>query len=457
MTDHAPNTQLKALLVEAKLTYAATAHAVRAVAAEVGVTLATSKAAVHHWAAYGTTPEDATARYLAEALSRRLGRRITRTDLGLSSPPTTDGDSIRLGPNPVEVLTTIGEADVRRRRILTASAYSLAAAVLPLHDVRETAERTAAARRGATIGTTEVDAARTMVETFAALDERLGGQHGRTAWAQYLITDILPLCQAPARTEALHRQMLSVAASAAHLAGWRAYDSGEQGLAQHYYLQSYKLAVTSNEPGQGAFVLRTMAQQALKLHHPAQAVELATASLSRAAGAVPARVEALHHITHAHVAAHNGDQHAARNSVDRAHAALEAGRGEDVPPWSLAWGPPEGTVASRTAKVYQALGMHRHAADHHTRAAASRPVDTYARIIGLDLAAAAESHLALGNLEEACATWSRALDHLHGVRSARTRTAIADIRRDLAPFRARGVRCARELDERAATLLRKDR
>ncbi|MFI9078312.1 hypothetical protein ACIGW8_17810 [Streptomyces sioyaensis] len=58
-----------------------------------------------------------------------------------------------------------------------------------------------------------------------------------------------------------------------------------------------------------------------------------------------------------------------------------------------------------------------------------------------------------GQIERACATWNRALDHMDGVRSVRTHKAIARMRGDLARFRARGVRCAADLDERAIDFL----
>lgn len=231
MPKRTPNHQLKGLLDEARLTYESTARTIRAVAAELGEDLQTNKSGVHHWVSYGAVPEEPAARCLARALSRRLGRRITLHDLGVPSLTPREDDSIglALGPDPVEVLATIGEADVRRRRFLTASAYSMAATVLPLGYVEEMAERTAAARRGATVGAAEVTAVRDMVAMFTEMDERLGGRHGRSAFVQYLITDVAPLCRSRFHNEELRRRMLSVASSAAHLAGWKAYDSGEQG------------------------------------------------------------------------------------------------------------------------------------------------------------------------------------------------------------------------------------
>ncbi|WP_030825960.1 hypothetical protein [Streptomyces hygroscopicus] len=455
MPKHTPNTRLKDLLTEGKLTYESTASSVRAVAAELGEHLQTNKSAVHHWVSYGTVPDRPTAHCLAEALSRRLGRRITLQELGLPSPTPGEDDSIGLtfGPDPVEVLTTIGEADVHRRRFLTASAYSMAATVLPVGYVEEMAERTAAARGGAAIGAAEITAVRDVVRLFAEMDERLGGQHGRAAFAQYLIADVVPLCKARFHNGDLRRQMLSVASSAAHLAGWKAYDSGEQGLAQRYYLQSFALAVESGEPGQDGFVMRTMSQQGMKLHRPEHCLDLAASGLARAHDRVPAPAQALFHITHAHALAKTGQRRQAVAEIEAARAALDTGRGEQIPFWALAWGPPEATVVSRTAKVFEDLGDHKRAGQYYAHAAASRPVGTYARIIALDLVAAAESQLKQGGIEEACTTWNTAMEHMDGVRSVRTRKAVNRMRSDLAPFRARGVRCAAELEERAVEFL----
>ncbi|MFE7659745.1 hypothetical protein [Streptomyces celluloflavus] len=105
-----------------------------------------------------------------------------------------------------------------------------------------------------------------------------------------------------------------------------------------------------------------------------------------------------------------------------------------MPLWALSWGPPTATVHSRTAKVFETLGDRRRAAAMYG-AATSRPPGTYARIVALDLVAQAEMQAAEGSVEEACATWSRAIDHMDGVQSKRTRKAVGNMRRDLSRFR----------------------
>ncbi|MEV1241669.1 hypothetical protein ACIBO2_14895 [Nonomuraea sp. NPDC050022] len=157
---------------------------------------------------------------------------------------------------------------------------------------------------------------------------------------------------------------------------------------------------------------------------------------------------------HAHTLAKAGQRRSAIAETERARALIAAGQDADVPFWALAWGPPQGSVFSRTAKVFEALGDRANAAEQYARAAACRPTATYARIIALDLVAEGELHLSQGGIEQACATWTHAMDHMDGVASARTRKAVTRMRRDLSRFWARGLRCAIQLDERAIALLR---
>ncbi|MGW2866454.1 hypothetical protein [Streptomyces sp. NPDC001205] len=456
MTQRTANHQLKQLIDETGLAYDGVARAVRAVASESGQRLGTNKSAVHHWT-QGAVPDGTTPGYLAEALTRRLGRRITREDLGLGSPAGGEDESIglTLDFDPVATLTAIGEADVNRRRFLAASAYSLAAATLPLETVQEAAARTRTISGGAVAGHADVAAVRDMVKLFMDMDEKHGGQHGRSAFVQYLVTDVASLCRSRFASEDVRAEALSIASAGAHLAGWKAYDSGEQGLAQRYYLQSLALARASGIPGQDGFVMRTMSQQGMKLHRPEHCLALAATGWDRAKGRVDQQVEALFAVTHAHALAKTGQRQRALADVDRAHAALVAGAaaGDEVPFWALVWGPPAATVHSRTAKVFETLGDRPNSARSYATAAASRPGATYARIIALDLVAQAEQQAKQGGIEQACATWSRAIDTMAGVRSTRTLKAVRTLRSDLRPYRARGVRVAAELDEHARIFL----
>lgn len=279
------------------------------------------------------------------------------------------------------------------------------------------------------------------------------GQHSRSALVAYLRDDVAPLCRARFRNDEARRQMLSAASRGVQLLGWKSYDAGQQGLAQRYYLQSYALAAESGVRGQDGFVMRTMAMQGLKLHRPEYCQGLAETGLNRARGHVEAQTEALFRAVHAHALAHAGKRRAALAEADRASTLLVSACGDEVPFWALAWGPPAASVYSRTAKVHETLGDHQAAAAQYALAASARPAHTYARIVALDLVAGAEIHLKRGSIEQACATWHQAIDHMEGVRSVRIRKAISRMRSDLAPFRGRGLRIVADLDERARDFL----
>ncbi|MER7050418.1 hypothetical protein [Streptomyces jumonjinensis] len=453
MTTRTPNTKLRDAVAESGLTYAAVAREVRSVAAECGVTLRTNKSTVEHWIS-GVTPAGETVRFLAVALSRRVGRLLTPADLGLAVRQTDDESmGLSLAADPMEALMPMWKYELDRRRFLTTSAYSVAAAALPLSHVREIAGRSAAAQSGRVVGMAEVEAVRDMVRVFSEMDERHGGAHGRSALVQYLSDDVAALVRGRFRTDDVRRQMLSAASRGVHLLGWKSYDAGQQGLAQRYYLQSYSLAAESGIAGHDGFVMRTMAMQGLKLHRPEHCQALAETGLNRAKGKVDVQTEALFRVVHAHTLAKSDQRRAALAEAERARALLVSDCGDEVPFWALAWGPPAASVYSRTAKVHEALGDHLAASEQYERAARARPSGTYARIVALDLVAGAEMQLKRGGIEQACATWNRAMDHMDGVQSVRTRKAITSMRRDLARFHARGVRCAAELDERAVDFL----
>ncbi|UGQ14985.1 hypothetical protein LO772_16280 [Yinghuangia sp. ASG 101] len=384
-----------------------------------------------------------------EALSRSLRQPITRDDLGL--PGEDDDLGLAVGPDPINTLVELGSSDLNRRRFVTTAAFSVAASALPLQHAHALSERGAKARTGGVAGRSDVQAVRDMTRTFQEIDERHGGQHGRAALVQYLVSDVSALCRGRFATDEERRQMLSAAAVAVHLAGWKAYDAGEQGLAQRYYHQAYALAVESEVVGHDGFVLRTLSQQGLKIAAPGHSLALADSALDRARGKVDPDTEALFTVTRAHALAVTGQRRAAVHELARAHA-LADGPAEPPPFWATSWGPAKAVLHSRSAKILAHLGDAANAADAYGNAAASRP-DGFARIHALDLNGQAKMQLVAGGIEQACATWNRAMDSMEGVASTRLTDVVSGMRSALSPFHQRGVRAALQLEERAAAFL----
>lgn len=436
-------------MADAGLSYDQLARDVRAVAAESGDIVRTNKSAVAHWVA-GRLPNPQTSRYIAEALSRRLGRTLTVIDLGLCPPEPEQSQArlgLRLGSDPVDMLRRLGEADIQRRKLFTSAAYSVAAAALPLgvEQAIEYQQRTTGYRAGSP----EVAAVREMTEMYTRIDERHGGQHGRAAVVQYLTSDVAILCRASFRNARDRSAMLSAAAEVAYLCGWKAYDAGEHGLAQRYYLQAYQLTREADDEPHQAFILRILAHNGMDLRQPRHTLELADAAHGRVKGRVDPATESLFAVTRARALA-NADRPAEAAAQLRAAQDLVL-RGDDaaLPHWAALWGSARACVSSHTAKTMRRLGDHAAAERHYAAAARSRPGAQYQRITALTVAAQGREQAALGHVEQACGTWGRALEMLEGVRSARASEAVSGMRSTLRPVLRRGSRIAGALDERA--------
>lgn len=445
----ARNEALHEMLREAGMTYDQLAREVRLVAAQAGDSLRTNKSAVAHWVK-GKMPSPQTAAYIAEIFSRWLGREVQPHELGLGSH-TQDGPrpvlGLGLGPDPVDMLRRLGEADIHRRSFLANAAYSVAAAALPL-GVEQATEYGHRARSGQRAGRGEVEAVRDMTKLFTAIDERHGGQHGRTAVVQYLREDVAALCRASFATERDQKEMLSVAATVAYLCGWKAYDAHEHGLAQRYYLQAYALTREAGDELHGAWILRILAHNGMDIRQPEHTLDLAETALARVHGRVDPATEALFAVTRARALANAGRGPEAVAQARAAQDLVLKGEAQAVPHWAALWGVPKATVSSHTAKTFRALGDHANAERHYAASARRRPGGTQ-RITALTFAAQGREQALQGHVEQACETWDRSLDLLGGVRSARATEEVAGMRRHLRVFGQRGVRAAMELDERA--------
>lgn len=447
------NTALEEALKEAELSYDQAAAAVRVVAAEAGESLRTNKAAVGHWVR-GLRPRPQTATYIAEALSRRLGRILRPSDLGLCDPGQdrpVEELGLALGTDPVDMLRRIGEADVHRRKFLTGAAYSVAAAALPLglDQAVEYQQRTNAGHTR--VGDAEIAAVRDVVDMYTRIDERHGGQHGRSAVVQYLRSDVADMCRASFATDDHRRDTLGAAACVAYLCGWKAYDAGEHGLAQRYYLQSYALTREAGDGLHEAWILRIMAHNGIDVRQPQDTLALAEAALSRVRRRVDPATEALFAVTRARALAHAGRGAEGVAQLRQAQDLVLRGEEEALPFWAALWGSPRATVASHTAKTFHELGDHTNAERHYGVSARSRSGDgrEHQRITALTLAAQGREQAAQGHLEQACSTWGKSLDMLTGVRSARATREVNGIRRQVKVFERRGVKAAAQLDERA--------
>jgi tetratricopeptide (TPR) repeat protein len=445
-TDAGPS-RLRALITEAGCTYESLARSINVIARENGDThLRANRSSVAHWVA-GSIPARRTRGYLAEALSRFLGRTVTSAELGFEGAAEREDLGLTLTEDPVRVLSDLTAADLGRRAFLSTAAYSLIALDAPLETSLAALQRTGhavQAQRSVSVGRGDVEAVHELTTALTAVDERLGGEHGRGAVVTYLGQDVTALCRGPFASDRTRRRMFSAAAQVAYLAGWKAHDAGLESLAQRYYLQAYHLAARGESSAHAGYVLRILGHHALDIGRTTRCLDLAEAAWDRAEGHCDPQTLSLFALNLARSHAAVGEARETGRWLNRAEQ-LAARPGDEPPRWAALGGTPEARLASQTAKTWTALGRHADAEPLYQQAAARWSGASHPRIKALDLHYLGSSQAAQGHLDQACATWTAAVPTLREVRSARTRRAITEIRTWLKTPRHRESPAAREL------------
>jgi hypothetical protein len=454
--DRQRNERLLAIIKACGWSYEACAYAVRSVAKESGEDLASLKRSqVSYWVA-GVRPSGMTPHFLREAASRRLGSQVSLADLGLAAHtdmPSNHAD-LQWGQDPVTDLVTLGRADLERRDIAKTALYSLAALAVPLHEWREIAERGRRARgSGVAVGLGEVEAVRHMTATFSQSDERFGGGQGRMAIVAYLTTDVAAYLRGRFTNDETRRAMFSAAAELTYLSAWKAFDSSAHGLAQRYYIKSLELANEADDGPLAGFILRAMAHQAVDLGHGQACLRLAESALewsrrnaSHGASALFTVVKARGYAAEKQASETTKTLRAAERLLGQVDWAAE-------PVWINRMGFGEPSLANQTAQALRDLRDLAEAERQFRRSIATRDGNGHRRIHALTTANLADVQFTRSLLPEACRNWSRALDAMDGLQSARATKAVRNIRSRLATLGPRKPEFAQQLDQRAARVL----
>lgn len=452
-----PNTDLARAVALTGLTYGEFAAAVRRVAAENGEDLPRlGRSHVAHWLA-GSRPRGRLPYFMAEVVSRRVGRQLTIDDIGLSrvdSTPDgqTDADE---APTVVAALTSLGRADIERRDVHRLALYSLIAASLPAERSTEILARgRRASVSGATVGRSDVDAVRQMIGLFRSTDERFGGGHARLAVVQYLTSDVAGYLSGRFTSDEDRRSMFSAAAELTFLAGWKAFDSSLHGLAQRYYLQAVSLATAVDDRPLAAYALRAMAHQAVDLGHGNACVDLAEAAVARSAHRAPPGATALFTVLHARGLGATGASAATAQTLAVAEGLLSRARQENEPGWmGMDFGP--ASLSSQAGQALRDAGDHAAAEAQFNQSISLRDTGAHPRIHGLTLANLGDVQARQGKLEEALASWSSSLDFLSGMSSGRARASFENMHQRLASFGKRLPPAGRDVAARAEEELRR--
>ena len=445
-----PNELFAALMDGAGCSRSALAKDIRELAAARGLKdVRCDHVDVGRWL-QGMVPRGEKPALIAEALGRRLGRALSLSDLGFSGgPPLALALSFSESRDAtIRTSRMLWTEDLKRseflRMAVSAGSLTTPMARWLVSPPADPPYGTGSSRR---VGIDDVDAVRATLHMFESLDHQFGGGHARSAAVQYLSDAVTPLLHAR-YTDAIGRELFSVAAQFTYKTGAMAYDVGIHGLARRYFVQALNLAHASGDRPLGGKVLALMSHQANYLGEYQEAADLARAAALGAAGQATSRTRAMYAAMEARGLASIGDKRACLRMMKQAEASFAQASGADEPDWIEYFDQAE--LQDELAHCFTALRAPRDA-ERHANLALSQSSDLHPRSRTFCRVSLATSYLDAGDVPQACATAVEAVTAAGRIKSTRIRKYVCVFDRRLNEFGSH--RSITEFRERAGALL----
>lgn len=461
-----PNEKLGTVLALAGISNAGLARRVNDLGAQRGLTLRYDKTSVARWVSKGMVPQGAAPHLIAAAIGAKLGRPVPLHEIGLADADPAPEVGLAFPRDVGEAVksaTELYRLDLAGRRAggggiwqslagsFAVSAYATPASRWLITPADSSVERSvdAADDTPARVGHSDVAKLREAAEDARRWDSKYGGGDWRSSMVpECLRVDAAPLLLASYSDE-VGRALFGAAAELTRLAGWMAFDTGQQEAAQRYYIQALRLARAAADVPLGGYVLASMSLQATYRGFADEGVDLAQAALERNRGLATARTMSFFRLVEARAHAKASDAVAAGAALKAAEGWLERSREGDADPTWLGFYSYD-RFAADAAECYRDLKAPRQVR-RFTEHALSRPTEEFVRSHGLRLVVSAVAELESGNLDAACAAGTRAVEVAGRISSARTTEYVRDLLHRLEPYgdEPRVV----ELRERARPLL----
>jgi hypothetical protein len=429
-----PNEKLGTVLALAGISNAGLARRVNDLGAQRGLTLRYDKTSVARWVSKGMVPQGAAPHLIAAAIGQKLGRPVPLHEIGLADADPAPEVGLAFPRDvgaAVKSATELYRLDLAGRRTgggiwqSLAGSFAVSAYATPASRWLITPADSSVARdaqplesggdnTSQKVGHSDVQKLREAAEDARRWDSKYGGGD----WRSSMVPECLRVEAAPlllgAYSDDVGRALFGASAELTRLAGWMAFDTGQQEAAQRYYIQ------------------------ALRLARAAADVPLATA-----------RTMSFFRLVEARAPARAGDAHAAGAALRAAEGWLERARDGDHDPSWLGFYSYD-RLAADAAECYRDLKAPRQVR-RFTEQALSKPTEEFVRSHGLRLVVSAVAELESGNLDAACEQGTRALEVAGRISSARTTEYVKDLLHRLEPYgdEPRVV----ELRERARPLL----
>ncbi|MER6916765.1 MFS transporter [Streptomyces sp. NPDC000594] len=470
-----PNEKLGTVLALAGISNAGLARRVNDLGAQRGLTLRYDKTSVARWVSKGMVPQGAAPHLIAAAIGAKLGRPVPLHEIGLADADPAPEVGLAFPRDvgaAVKSATELYRLDLAGRRAggggiwqslagsFSVSAYATPASRWLITPADSSVERipepgppgpgeTAPDETHTRVGHSDVAKLREAAEDARRWDSKYGGGDWRSSMVpECLRVDAAPLLLGSYSDE-VGRALFGATAELTRLAGWMAFDTGQQEAAQRYYIQALRLARAAADVPLGGYVLASMSLQAIYRGFADEGVDLAQAAIERNRGLATARTMSFFRLVEARAHAKANDAVAAGAALRAAEAWLERSRaGDSDPTWLGFYG--YDRFCADAAECYRDLKAPRQVR-RFTEQALSRPTEEFVRSHGLRLVVSAVAELESGNLDAACAAGTRAVEVAGRISSARTTEYVRDLLNRLEPY-GDEPRVA-ELRERARPLL----
>ncbi|MGW0561245.1 MFS transporter [Streptomyces sp. NPDC003016] len=467
-----PNEKLGTVLALAGISNAGLARRVNDLGSQRGLTLRYDKTSVARWVSKGMVPQGAAPHLIAAAIGAKLGRPVPLHEIGLADADPAPEVGLAFPRDvsaAVRSATELYRLDLAGRRAgggiwqSLAGSFAVSAYATPASRWLITPADSSVARDSAAappgepaadatplrVGHADVAKLREAAEDARRWDSKYGGGDWRSSMVpECLRVDAAPLLLG-SYSDDVGRSLFGATSELTRLAGWMAFDTGQQEAAQRYYIQALRLARAAADVPLGGYVLASMSLQATYRGFADEGVDLAQAALERNRGLATARTMSFFRLVEARAHAKAGDAQAAGAALKAAEGWLERAREGDPDPSWLGFYSYD-RFAADAAECYRDLKAPRQVR-RFTEQALSRPTEEFVRSHGLRLVVSAVAELESGNLDAACAAGTRAVEVAGRISSARTTEYVRDLLHRLEPY-GDEPRVA-ELRERARPLL----
>lgn len=278
---------------------------------------------------------------------------------------------------------------------------------------------------------------REITQTFRQLDNQFGGGHARDMVHAYLVDDVSPILQNRQLTPAT----ITAVAELNQLAGWMAYDVGENMSGRRHLQRALHLCQYAGDEALSAEMLAGVSHQAAHGRRAGMAIQLAQVARSTAE---TTSVSALHSETavmEAHGHALRGDKQNSHAALHDAERTLAQGDAQEKPDWLRYYD--TAYLSAKIAHCLRELGELRTASDYARRSLEMTAGYERGRLFNLALLGAILADQ--GKIDEACEVGRQALHLAHRLHSTRTVTYLSDFARRIR--RHHVVPAAADLDE----------